>query len=326
MIAGPDHHGKAAIRCSSLAPQADAYDHTSMNHTRMIVGLGEALYDLFPDGQKLGGAPLNMAVHAQQLGNAGILISRIGDDALGDQLREELTGHAMTLAHLQVDPDLPTGTVVVDLDDAGQPTYDIVELVAWDNLQFDPDMEDVAAQCEAVCFGTLAQRVGQTRNTMYRFLSAARRAIRLLDVNLRQEFYDRRILTRSMELATAVKLNHEELAVLRQMFNLPEGNTEAARQLIEHFELKWLAVTHGAEGTQVVTATADHQAPSTAAAPGGDAVGAGDSVAAALLHGAVRRWDWPRTLQLANRLGAYVASQNGACPELPDDIKQLAAE
>ncbi len=295
-----------------------------MSQSRTIVGVGEALFDLFPDSARLGGAPLNMAVHAHQLGNRGLLISRIGQDDLGRRLQDELRHKGMSLDHLQTDPDHPTGTVVVDFDADGEPTFDIIKDVAWDYLQYDYDCEDVAQMCDAVCFGSLAQRIGQTRNTIYRLLSSARRGIRLFDVNLRQTCYDRRVLSRSMELATAVKLNSAELATLRRMFNLPEADTDAARKLIQQFDLKWLAVTRGAEGTAVITPNDEFAGKTVDAKNGGDAVGAGDATAAALLHGATRRWDWPRTIKLANALGAHVAGQAGACPELNDEIKALA--
>ena len=167
-----------------------------MDHPRTIIGLGEALYDVFPDQMRPGGAPLNLAVHAHQLGNRGVVVSRIGEDALGHQLLDDLRQRDMPTDHVQVDPDRATGTVLVQLDPAGEPTYDIVAHVAWDNLQWDPQMESLAAHADAVCFGSLAQRDGQTRNTIYRFLSSARRAVRLFDVNLRQHYHDRRSLDR----------------------------------------------------------------------------------------------------------------------------------
>lgn len=295
-----------------------------MSQTKRIIGIGEALYDVFPDGSRLGGAPLNMALHAHQLGNTGVVITRIGQDRLGDQILDELKAHGMPIDHIQTDPDHPTGTVIVDFDERGEPSYDIVQDVAWDMIWYDFDLTDEAQVADAVCFGSLAQRTAQSRNAIYRFLDEARRAVRLFDVNLRQNYYDRRILERSCELSSAVKLNHEELDMLRDLFSLDSDEAEAARGLMRKFELKWVAVTHGEKGTAVYTAEQSYTGEAVPAPGGGNPVGAGDATAAALLHGATRRWDWNRTLTLANTLGSFVASQNGACPKLPDEIKKLA--
>jgi fructokinase len=291
-----------------------------------IVGIGEALFDVYGDQARLGGAPLNLAVHAQQLGNAGVVVSRVGDDQRGKAVFDELASRKMTTEHLQTDPDLPTGTVLVELDASGEPTYQILRQVAWDALQFDPDLETLARRIDAVCFGTLAQREGQTRNTLYRFLQCAPQAIRMLDVNLRQSFYDRRILQRSIELATAVKLNAKELRLLDEMFGLGATFDDAAAALMrKHANIKWVALTRGAEGNVVYTPTGRHTAEPVVIEAVVDAVGAGDSAAAALLHGATRRWPWDKTLKLANHLGAYVATQNGACPPLTPEILKLAS-
>ncbi|QNN21054.1 carbohydrate kinase [Planctomycetales bacterium ZRK34] len=297
-----------------------------MATAKKIVGLGEALFDLFGDEARLGGAPLNVAVHAQQLGNHGLVVSRIGQDDYGDRLLDDLRGRDMNVDYIQHDPDLPTGQVIVRMSDSGEPDYDIVSNVAWDVLQYDYDLEDLARVADAICFGTLAQRNGQSRNTIYRFLETARHTIRLLDVNLRQEYYDRRILTRSLELATAAKLNTAELRVLDEMFSLGASFDDAAFALRKKFDLQWVAVTRGHEGTSVYTADEQHTAdPVVVDCSQGDAVGAGDATSAALLHGATHRWPWQQTLTLANRLGAFVASQRGACPPLPDDLTRLAA-
>ena len=288
-----------------------------------IIGIGEALFDVFADGARLGGAPLNVALHAHQLGDEGVVVSRVGQDELGERVLRELVERGMSTAHIQTDPDRPTGEVIVDVDERGEPTYDILRHVAWDTLQFDFDLEDLAQRASAVCFGALAQRDGQSRHTIYRFLDAARRAVKLFDVNLRQDYYDRRILTRSFELADAVKLNIDELRIMDGMFMLGDAPDEAAAAILRKFSVKWVALTRGAEGTVVYTPRAKHEIEPVVARPGGDRVGAGDASAAGLLHGATRRWPWERTLKLANALGAHVASQHGACPPLSEEVKAL---
>lgn len=292
-----------------------------MSGLRTIVGIGEALFDTHGDTEQMGGAPLNLATHAQQLGNKGVLVSRVGQDRLGEAIFAALRERGMEVDHLQSDPDYPTGTVIVETN-GGQPTYDIVEDVAWDFLQWDGDMETLAAQAHGVCFGTLTQRIAQSRNTVFRFVDAAKRAVRLLDFNARQPELDRREIDKAMDLANALLVEQSELGRLRAMFLLPEAENEAAEKLCREHRLDWVAVNHDA-GVTVYNDEGAYEAESFVSS-NVDASGTGSATAAALLHGAVRRWDWPRTIKLANALGAHVASQQGATPELTDAIKQLA--
>ena len=306
-----------------------------------IVGLGEALFDLFPSGAILGGAPLNVAFHAHQLlGRAngrGVVASRVGQDALGRQIADALKSRGMTADYLQADPDKPTGQVYVAVDDKGQPTFEIVKDVAWDWLQFDFDLEDLSRRCDAICFGTLAQRNGQSRNTIYRVLTTATRAVRMFDMNLRQQFYDRQILLRSCEMSTAVKLNDQELPIVSRQLALGVADAEpgaraaqdaAVTALLKRFpNVKLVALTRGAQGTVLYTGQARHEsAPvSYPMSERADAVGAGDACSAGLLAGMVLRLPLEKTLALANHAGAFVASQPGATPTLPDAVLRLAS-
>jgi len=196
-----------------------------------IVGIGEALFDVFPDEERLGGAPLNAAAHAHALvspfAGRGVVLSRVGQDEPGERARDELASRGLDVSFLQTDPDHPTGQVFVGRDASGNPTYEILDPAAWDMLSYDPDAEDLARRCRAVTFGSLAQRHGQARNTIYRFLTDARQAIKLFDVNLRQDAYNRRILQRSLELADAVKCNDEEIDTLRRELGLPAPDATA---------------------------------------------------------------------------------------------------
>ena len=297
------------------------------------MGLGEALFDLFPDRQVLGGAPLNVAVHAHQLagplGGQGVVVSRVGQDELGHRVLDQLHRRGMTCQFIQSDPDRDSGRVYVGVDAQGQPDYEIVQDVAWDWLQHDPDLEDLARRCDAVCFGTLAQRHSQARNTIYRFLDAcSTRAIRMFDVNLRQDYYDRNILRRSCEFADTVKLNHEELDTVTGLLGVGSPADMAdnrIHRLIRTFNLKLVVLTRGADGTvlydesEKFDADPVHEKP----ADGADAVGAGDACAAAILLGLVLRWPMDRIVRLANHAGACVASQPGATPVLPDQIMEM---
>lgn len=299
------------------------------------MGIGEALFDLLPDRQVLGGAPLNVAVHTQQLaaplGGRGVVVSRIGQDELGERVVEELRRRGMSNEYLQTDPDRETSRVYVNVDSQGQPDYEIVQNVAWDWLQYDPDLEDLARRCEAVCFGTIAQRHSQSRHTIYRFLDACGdRAIRMLDVNLRQNYFDQNVLRRSCELASVVKLNDEEVEPVTRLLAIG-GATDSVdnriHSLIRMFGLKLVVLTRGPDGTVLYGPTEKHDAPPVHEKPvaGADAVGAGDACAAAVLLGLVLRWPMDRTVRLANHAGAYVASRPGATPVLPESIMELVA-
>lgn len=311
-----------------------------------IVGLGEALFDIFPDRQVLGGAPLNVAVHAHQLaapvGGRGVVVSRVGQDDLGSQLRADLAARGMTTDYVQSDPDHDTGKVYVGLDPAGQPTYDIARNVAWDWLQFDPDLESLAQRCEALCFGTLAQREGQTRNTVLRFVESARRAVRMLDVNLRPGYDDSRNLRRGVEASTVLKLNEQEAPVVARMLGLTLGqearaagaasagdHAEAeaiAAALLAEFRLQMVVLTRGPRGTLLLTDRARVEGAPARFEPadGADAVGAGDACGAAVLFGLLRRWPLQRVADLANLCGAFVAATPGATPPLPPQILEKA--
>lgn len=298
-------------------------------HRFTIVGIGEALYDIFPQREVIGGAPLNVAVHVNQLGAdfdaEGVLVSRVGQDHLGARLIETLRERELTTELLQTDPDYPTGRVYVDIDADGSPSYEIVEDVAWDVIQYDFDLEDLARQCHAICFGSLAQRTGQSRNTIYRFLDAAKRTTRLFDVNLRLNYYDRNILERSCERATMVKLNHEELpVVLRTLHLRPDGEgLQAGCEILRKtFDLEWVVLTRGSVGTAILSQEGftEGQTTSYDRDEDADSVGAGDSVTAAVLLGRLLQKPVQQVVDYANHVGAYVASKPGAVPALPDEI------
>jgi fructokinase len=291
-----------------------------------IVGLGEALWDLLPSGKQLGGAPLNVACHADQLlrqrGGRGVVASRVGNDELGLEVVSRLTDRGMTTEFVERDQIHPTSTVRVELKD-GQPTYTFADDIAWDYLEFTPTWHELASNCAAVCFGTLAQRSHASRQTIWQFLDAASQAIRLFDVNLRQGFYDGESISEGCRRATVVKLNEEELPVVARELALTDGTRESQlRQLREKFDLDAVVYTRESRGTLLVlTGEIIDPAPvSYPAAPDADAVGAGDACAAGILVGYSLGWSPAQTVELANRLGAYVTSQSGATPVLPVEI------
>jgi len=285
----------------------------------LIVGLGEALYDLLPAGPALGGAPLNAAVQSHQLGNNAVVASRIGDDALGQTLLDDLAGRGMDTNFIQRDPDAPTGTVEITLRD-GEPAYEIIGDTAWDQLAWDKSLAGLAKRCDAVCFGTLGQRLGPARSTIQQFVAAASQAVRLFDINLRQDYFSAELLEAGCRAASIVKMNEAELATIAPLLGL--GQPEEIRQLIQHFDLDLFVLTRGKLGTELHTADSVTlgQPAKFAREPDADSVGAGDACSAAIIHGVVRRWPLQQTADLANRLGAFVASCKGATPELPAEL------
>ena len=293
-----------------------------------IVGLGESLWDVLPAGKQLGGAPLNVACHAHQLlqvrGGRGVVASRVGNDDLGDEVVDQLTARGMSTDFVQRDGAHATSTVHIVLKD-DQPTYRFTPDIAWDYLELTPGWKQLARDCAAVCFGTLAQRSPQSRQTIWRFLDAAPQAIRLFDVNLRQGFYDRESIREGCRRATLVKLNEEELPIVAHELQLQAGPPESQlRPLHTEFNLDAVVYTRGPRGTLLVLADEiiEPRPVSYPAVPSADAVGAGDACAAGILVGFVLGWPPAHTADLANTLGAYVAL--GLAPRQLYRLRSLA--
>jgi fructokinase len=285
----------------------------------LIVGLGEALYDLLPNGPVLGGAPLNAAVQTHQLGNNGVVSSRIGRDALGQSLLNDLSTRGMNTTFIQRDSDAPTGTVEITLQD-GEPEYHIIENVAWDRLHWDKSLSGLAKQCDAVCFGTLGQRMERARSTIQNFITSASQAVRLFDLNLRQDYFSAETIETGCINASIIKMNETELSTVSTLLGI--GHEDPVSALIKRFNLDLFVLTRGRCGTTLHTADSAiaGQQVEYNAEPNADSVGAGDACSAAILHGIVRRWPLQKTANLANRLGAYVASCKGATPPLPSHL------
>ena len=293
-----------------------------------VVGLGEALFDVFPSGPRLGGAPLNVAAHADRLlksrGGRGVVVSRVGEDDLGRRLRGDLADRGLGDAYVQADPEHPTGRVDVELDGAGGHAFHVASGSAWDFLEWTDPLEELAASCDAVAFGSLAQRAEASAATIRRFVGAATSAVRLFDVNLRssdgRDFYDAEVLTAGCELATLVKLNDEELDTVCSLTGVAD-----AAGLRERFGLDAVILTLGPEGTAALTADGELRGEPGEFDPeeGADTVGAGDACSAGLLASLVAGHPMEHALTVANAMGAFVAGQAGATPELPERILDL---
>jgi fructokinase len=288
----------------------------------LVVGLGEALWDVLPDGDHFGGAPANVALHAAALGAESWLVSAVGQDARGDAALARLDAAGVrrdTVARLA---DHPTGVVRVTLDAAGHPVYDIATESAWDYLPWSVAVQQVAQRADAVAFGSLAQRSPTSRATIRRAVAATRSASwRLFDVNLRQSYYDADVLVESMELANAAKLNEEELPVVARLCGLAETTpVDQLRALCKRFDLRLAALTRGPCGS--VLATPDRVCESPAAPTVvADTVGAGDAFTATLLIGILAGRTLDEVSRRANAVAAYVCSQPGATPPIPEGLR-----
>jgi len=298
-----------------------------MKHT--IVGLGEILWDLFPAGRQLGGAPANFAYITSLLGNRGITASRLGQDDLGRAATVRLKELGLDTMFLQKDPQHPTGTVRVEVDPKGQPCFEISQSVAWDFLEWTPQWQEVAAEADAVCFGSLAQRSPQSQSTIRSCLRATRpQCLRVFDVNLRQKFFDAAVLDESMKMASIVKLNHEELPKIMRLLQGDgelrehESQESSARHLLDLYQLRLVCVTRGNEGSLLMTST-ERSVHAGFRVKVADTVGAGDAFTAALVCEYLRGASLAQMNEAANHVGAWVASQNGATPAPgPEGIEQ----
>jgi fructokinase len=289
----------------------------------VVVGIGELLWDLFPDGRReLGGAVANLVYHATQLGDRGVVASRIGRDAAGADLVARLHELGVDCSHLQHDAAHPTGTVDVRLAD-GHPSYTIHQQVAFDFPELDRRWQELAARTDAVTFGTLAQRTPAAAEAIARFVAACPPAcVRLLDVNLRQQFWSAALLERSLGAATAVKLNAVELPAVAAAVGVAGGTAHATLQrLVERYRLRLACLTRGERGSLLVTGGAQDatEHPGTRVAVA-DTVGAGDAFAAAVLYHLLRGSSLRQMAAAANDYAAFVATRRGGTPALPAPV------
>lgn len=288
----------------------------------VIVGMGEVLWDMLPEGKKIGGAPANFAYHVSQYGFDGCVVSAVGDDKLGNEILESFNNRRFNYLIQRV--PYPTGTVQIELDEAGIPCYEIKENVAWDNIPFTDDLEKLAKKTRAVCFGSLAQRNTVSRETINRFLdvmSDAAGQYRVFDVNLRQGFYDKEILCNSMKRCNILKINDEELVAVSRMFEYPGIDLEdKCRALLSEYGLEILILTCGVNGNYVFTRE-NVSFVNTPKIEVADTVGAGDSFTATFISAILKGKSIREAHELAVEVSAYVCTQNGAMPELPISIK-----
>lgn len=288
----------------------------------LVIGLGEALWDLLPSGPRMGGAPANFACHARALGAEAAIVSSVGADDLGNRLREELSELGVNTSGISIDPARPTGTVGIELGTDGQPCYTIRDSVAWDYIAASETAVALIASAAAVCFGSLGQRSPCSRNTIRRLLEATPvSALRILDVNLRQNFYSSELVHDSLELANVMKLNDSELPVLAGFLKLRGSVRDQIEALHGRYSLRMVAYTRGSDGSILWDGCdwCEHPGlPSDVK----DTIGAGDSFTAAVTLGLLQGWQPERISETANAVAAHVCSCVGAIPPIPQSLRQ----
>jgi fructokinase len=297
-----------------------------LNEPRLILGIGELLWDLLPNGPRLGGAPANFTVMAGRLGNHAAILSRIGRDDLGRQAVHELDPLPADTSYIQIDPEHQTGRVTVAFANS-QPEYTIHQPAAWDSMELSSEWVQLAERADAICFGSLAQRSLESRQTIQTLAAqTSARCIRIFDVNLRTPFFSGEIIQESLELASVVKMNDAEVPQVLALLGLPleedhapdNLRSAAARFLAEFPMLRMVAVTCGGDGSLLVTRDEWHAHPGHPVGVA-DTIGAGDAFTAAMTHYMLRGAGLATLNEAGNRWGGWVASQSGAMPPLTGD-------
>jgi fructokinase len=297
-----------------------------LNEQHLILGIGELLWDVLPQGPRLGGAPANFAVMAARLGNHAAILSRIGRDDLGRKAVDQLDPLPADTSFLQIDPAHETGKVTVEFE-AGVHSFTIHEPSAWDFMELSDEWVRLAERAHAICFGSLAQRAHESRQTIQTLAAQTSAAcVRVFDVNLRAPFYSGEVIQESLELATVMKMNDDEVPLVLGILGLPvdEGKDHlrrGAERLLEEFPtLQLVAVTRGGNGSVLVTRDEWHEHPGIPVKVA-DTIGAGDAFTAAMVTYLLRGADLATLNEAGNRWGGWVASQSGAMPPLPDEVK-----
>ncbi|MFC2096797.1 carbohydrate kinase [Bacteroidota bacterium] len=286
----------------------------------VIVGLGELLWDLLPGGKQLGGAPANFAFHTQQLGGTSYIVSMIGNDRNGTEIKNKLEEFELSDDFIGTNPDYPTGTVSVKLDKEGNPDYIIHKDVAWDQIPWNNNLKELASITDAVCFGSLAQRNLNSSISIHNFLSAVDiNCLVVFDINLRQSFYTKEIIESSLSKCNILKINEDELIILSELLSIKNNEDQILIKLIENYNLELIALTRGKKGSLLFNGKEKSifEVPPVRVC---DSVGAGDSFTAALVIGQLKGLNIGDCHRLASGLSAFVCTQKGGMPILPSYI------
>ena len=285
----------------------------------MVVGMGEALWDVLPEGKKIGGAPANFAYHVSQFGLPSCVVSAVGDDALGREIVENFISKGLN--QLIAEVPYPTGTVQVEIDQAGIPQYDIKENVAWDNIPYTYQLESLAKRTKAVCFGSLAQRNVTSWATIRQFLDdTPKDCLKIFDINLRQQFYTKNVIEESLKRCNILKINDEELVVINRMYGYDGLDMRGTcEKMLAEYGLKMLVLTCGTNGSYVFAPglTSFQETPKVKVA---DTVGAGDSFTGSFCAAILNGKPMEEAHRIAVEVSAYVCTQNGAMPKYPAEL------
>ncbi len=289
--------------------------------TYSLVGIGELLWDIFPTGKELGGAPANFAYHASALGGEGLIVSCVGSDYLGHEILGRLNTLSLSCKYVASDVKHPTGTVSINVGVEGKPSYTIQENVAWDFIPKTQQLMELDKRSNAIAFGTLAQRSEVSRDTIRAFVSQAPLSVlRVFDLNLRQVFYSREVIEWSLERCNVLKVNEEELQVLACLLSMEGDELQLLCDLSRRFNLELVALTKGARGSLLYSQgqISVHEGYKTEVV---DTVGSGDAFTAALALGMLAGIDLRTINDYANRVASFICSRRGATPPLPEDLK-----
>ncbi|HEY1953202.1 MAG TPA: PfkB family carbohydrate kinase [Gemmatimonadaceae bacterium] len=296
-----------------------------MKSRPVIVGLGEVLWDVYPGAARFGGAPANFACHAASFDAESWLASAVGVDEMGDRALDSLRQHGVESGCVARDPEHPTGRVDVSLDSLGRGAYEFADDSAWDHMPRSNALDSLARRCDAVCFGTLAQRSAQSRDTIQQFVKTTpSSALRMFDVNLRHQFYNAVIMNQSLELANSLKLNEEELPIVARLCGVDESTpADAMRALMDMYSLRLVALTRGPNGATLITEAEESTSPALATTVV-DTVGAGDAFTAAVVIGFLAGMPLADVNAHANAVASFVCSRPGAVAALPEYLRTAA--
>jgi fructokinase len=286
-----------------------------------IAGIGEILWDVLPDSEQLGGAPINFAYHVSALGAEAVAISTIGNDSRGKSALKELRKRGINTSYISISEQFDTGYVTARVDGKGVATYEFPDDVAWDHLAINPAAQQVAGELKAICFGTLAQRSASARFTIQHYLgTTSEKTVKVCDLNLRQNFYNRAIIETSLKICTVLKLNDDELTLISSLLLRNGAEHEQMEALRKHFDLELVILTKGNNGSILITRDEISRHLGFAAEVV-DTIGAGDSFTAAVVTGLLRNKTLDEINEKANRLAAYVCGQPGAMPPVPQHYR-----